>query len=122
MDDEVNFLNDTYVNYLLIIKGNYEKLLYKNNEFADYLSFVNKDKPYNIDIPLDIKLLLNHNNKTDIYVKIQEINMLLKSQIEKTDELLNKYCEHAYVEDTIETKNEVLVDVEYCAKCYLNKE
>ena len=122
MDDEVNFLNDTYVNYLLIIKGNYEKLLYKNNEFADYLSFVKKDKPYNIDIPLDIKLLLNHNNKTDIYVKIQEINMLLKSQIEKTDELLNKYCEHAYVEDTIETKNEVLVDVEYCAKCYLNKE
>ena len=42
--------------------------------------------------------------------------------IQITKELLNKYCNHAYVEDTIEKTNEVLVNVEYCAHCYLNKE
>jgi hypothetical protein len=126
MDNEVDFNyendNNSIINYLLLIKNNYEKLLYKNNEFADNLSYVNKKNPYNIEIPLDIKLLLNSKNTTDIYVKMQHINVILKNQIEKTNELLNKYCNHSYVEDTIETKNEVLIDVEYCAKCYLNKE
>jgi len=122
MDDQVIFYDDRTVNYLLLVKNNYERLLNKNKEFIDQLCYVNKNNPYNSEIPLDVRLLVNSDKITDVHLKIQEINMLLNNQIEKTDELLNKYCDHSYVEDTVETKNEVLVDVEYCAHCYLNKE
>jgi len=120
--EELNLENDTIVNYLLLVKNNYERLLNKNKEFVEQLCYSNKENPYNSKIPIDIKLLVNSDKITDVHLKIQQINILLNNQIKKTDELLNKYCDHAYVEDTIETKNEVLVDIEYCSRCYLNKE
>ena len=122
MENNVIFYDDSTVNYLLLVKNNYEHLLNKNKDFIDELCYINKKNPYNYGMPLDVKLLVNSDNISDINLKIQEINTLLKNQIENTDKLLNKYCDHTYVEDTIEIKNEVLVDVEYCAHCYLNKE
>lgn len=122
MENEVIVFDDRNVNYLLLIKRNYENLLYKNKEFVETLNSIHKDNPYNIISPIDIRLLYVNDNISEINVNIEKNNRLLKNQIEEIDRLLNKYCDHAFVKDTIETKNEVLVDVEYCANCYLNKE
>lgn len=121
MDTQSEY-NDLLVNDILHIKYNYEFIRSRNNELTDYLANAYKENPYNIEKPFDIKLLLNNENISQIYLHYIKINDLLNEQINSVNNLLNKYCDHSFVNDTIETKNEILVDVEYCAKCYLNKE
>ena len=44
--EELNLENDTIVNYLLLVKNNYERLLNKNKEFVEQLCYSNKENPY----------------------------------------------------------------------------
>jgi hypothetical protein len=103
------------IDHLLLIKTLIEKEIQEIIDNQEYVKSINQKFNYNNDLYEDYKILYDHNYFINRIID-------LKNLLEKVKNKIIKKCHHKLCIDHIDVRDDKLIQIEYCEKCFFTFE